>query len=194
LQEALHHKANDGARVRLGSHVHTFLNDFCWLDDGLATRPTSMLKVVPYISPATRGACDASGEEMGGVHFVLSKNGTIQPYIWRSPFPLKFTRQLVTTANPTGKVNNSDLELEGSVSQHDIVCHISDVQDITIHNCYENTATVFWQRKGSTTTTGPATYLLRLQAIHQRHYGYAPLHDYIGGQPESVCCITVRRP
>jgi hypothetical protein len=66
LQEALRHKANDSARVRLGRHVHSFLDDFRLLDQGLASRPTSMLEVVPSTSTATRGACDASGKEMGG--------------------------------------------------------------------------------------------------------------------------------
>jgi hypothetical protein len=87
LQEALRHKANDGARVRLGRHVHSFLDDFRWLAEVLASRPTSMLEVVPSSSPATRGACDASGKEMGGVHFMPGTNGPIQPYLWRSPSP-----------------------------------------------------------------------------------------------------------
>jgi hypothetical protein len=179
LQEALRHRTHDCARVRLGRHVLSFLDDFRWLAEVLASRPTSMLEVVPSRSPATRGACDASGKEMGGVDFVPSTNSPIQPYLWRSPFPAKVTRQLVSTANTMGKVSNSDLELAVSVAQHDILCQIADVQDVTIHNCYDNTATVCWQRKGSATTTGPAAYLLRLQALHQRHYGYAPLHDYI---------------
>jgi hypothetical protein len=145
LQEALRHKANNGARVRLGRHFHSFLDDFHWLAEGLASRPTSMLEVVPSISPATRGACDASCKEMGGVLFVPVTDGTIKPYLWRSPFPPKVTRKLVSTANPMGKVSNSNLELAGAVAQHDILCKIADVQDVTIHNCYDNTATVFWQ-------------------------------------------------
>jgi hypothetical protein len=113
LQEALRHKTNDGARVRLGRYVHSFLDDFHWLANGLASRPISMLEVVPSHSPETQGAYDASGKEMGGVHFVPSTNGPIQPYLWRSPFPTKVARQLVSTANPMGKVSNSDLELAG---------------------------------------------------------------------------------
>jgi hypothetical protein len=119
-----------------------------------------MLEVIPSVSPATRGACDASGKEMGGVSFVPGTDGTIQAYVWSSPFPLKVTRQLVTTANPTEKINNSDLELAGSVAHHDIFSQLANLQDVTIHNFYDNTATVFWQRKGLTTTTGPVSYLL----------------------------------
>jgi hypothetical protein len=192
LQKALRHKVNDVTSVRLGSHVHPFFEDFRWLAEGLATRPISMLEVIPYASPATRGACDASDKEMGGVHFMSGKDGTIQPYLWRSPSPLKVTQQLVITVNPTGKLSNSDLELAGSVDHHDILYHIADVQDVTIDNCYENTATLFWQRKGSTTTTRPAAYLLRLQAIHKRHNGYAPLHDDILGEVNLMVDVASR--
>jgi hypothetical protein len=192
LQGALRHRTHDGARVRLGRHVHAFLDDFRWLAECLASRPTSMLEVVPSRSPATRGACDASGKDMGGVHFVPSTNSPVQPYLWRSPFPTKVTRKLVSTANPMGKVSNSDSELAGSVAQHDILYQIANVQDVTIHNCYDNTATVFWQWKGSATTTGPAAYLLRLQALHQRHYGYAPLQDYIPGEVNLMADVASR--
>jgi hypothetical protein len=159
LQEALRHTDNYGTRVRLGRHVHVFLEDFRWLAKGLVTRPTSMLEVTPSASPATRGACDAYGKDMGGVYFVPDTDGTIQAHVWRYP-PLKVTRKLITTANPTGKINNGDLELAGSVAHHDILIQLANLQDITIHNCYKNTSTVFWQRKGSATITGPALYLL----------------------------------
>jgi hypothetical protein len=116
---------------------------------------------------------------MGGVHFISQMDGTMKPYLWRSPFPAKVTRQLVSTDNPEGRINNSDLELAGSVGQHDILCQLADVADVTVHNCFDNISMVFWQRKGSATTVGPAAYLLHLQALHQRHYHFALLHDYI---------------
>jgi hypothetical protein len=97
---------------------------------------------------------------MGGVHFVPNIDGFIQPYLWHSPFPLKVTRHLVTMAKPTRKINNSDLELAGSMAHHDILSQVVDLQDVTIHNCYDNTATVYWQRKGPATTVGPYAFLL----------------------------------
>jgi hypothetical protein len=129
---------------------------------------------------------------MGGVHFTPQMDGTIKPYLWRSLLPEKVTCQLVSTDNPEGRINNSDLELAGSVGQHDILCQLADVADVTVHNCYDNTATVFWQRKGSATTVGPVAYLLRLQASHQRHYRYAPLHDYIPGGVNLMADVTTR--
>jgi hypothetical protein len=144
LQEALCHKLSDGTRVKLGRHVHACLQDFRWLAEELGTRPTSMLEVVPSTNPGTRGACDASNMGMGGVHFIPQMDGTMKPYLWRSPFPAKVTRQLVSTDNPEGRINNSDLKLAGSVGQHDILCQLADVADVTVRNFYDNTATVFW--------------------------------------------------
>jgi hypothetical protein len=192
LQEALRHKVNDGTRARFGRHVHAFLQDFRWLADELVSRPTSMLKVVPSSNPGTIGACDASHMGMGGVLFIPQLDGAIKPYLWRSPFPSKVTRQLVSTVNPGGGINNSDLELAGSVVQHDLLCQLANVEDITVHTCYENTATVCWQRKGSATTVGPVAYLLRLQSLHQRHYRYAPLHGYIPGVVSLMIDVTTR--
>jgi hypothetical protein len=54
-----------------------------------------------------------------------------------------------------------------------------DIRESTIHNLTDNLATMYWQRKGATSNMGPASCLLRLQALHQRHQRYVPLFDYI---------------
>ena len=84
-------------------------------------------------------------------------------------------------SNPTGTITNSDLELAGSIPHNDILAQAADVREKTTHNSYDNIAAVFWQQKGATTTLGPAAFLLRLQALHQRYYRYVPLRDYIPG-------------
>ena len=73
------------------------------------------------------------------------------------------------------------MELAAAVAQPDVICSIFDLTEATIANLHDNTPAVFWQRKGSTTTTGPAAYLLRLRALHQRCEKYVPTHDYIPG-------------
>jgi hypothetical protein len=138
------------------------------LADELAARPTSMLKVVPSTNPGTRGACDTLKLGMDGVHFIPQMDGTSRSYMWRSPLPVNVTRQLVSHENPGGLINNSGLELSGSVGHHDILCQLANAADVTVHNCYDNTTTVFWQRKGSATTVGRAAYLLHLQTLHHR--------------------------
>ena len=181
LQEAFRHVDTDGHRLRLRKPVHDFLKDFRWLARDLASRPTRMGELVPNSIPDTVGACDAAGTGMGGVHFVPDATG-VTPLLWRTRFPQGVQNQLVSYTNPTGRITNSDLELAGSVLHLDVLAQAVDTREKTVHNCYDNTPTVAWQRKGSATTTGPAAYLLRLQAIHQRHFRYVPLHDYMPGK------------
>jgi hypothetical protein len=94
--------------------------------------------------------------------------------------------------NLNGDITNSDLELAGSIAQNDILAQAVDVCERTTHNSYDNIAAVFWQRKGATTTLGPAAYLLRLQAFHQRFFRYVPLRDYIPG-PVNVMADALSR-
>ena len=180
LQEAFRHTEEKGKRIRLHKHVHAFLDDFRWLARDLASRPTRIAEVIPS-APSTRGACDASGLGMGGVHFVPTSKGVL-PLMWRAKFGKEIQRDLVSFENPEGVITNSDLELAGSVAHHEVLTQHVDVREHTLHNCYDNTPTMYWQRKGSTTTTGPAAYLLRLQALHQRHHRHFPLHDYMPGE------------
>jgi hypothetical protein len=101
--------------------------------------------------------------------------------LWRCPFPSAVQQRLVSYDNPQGDINNSELELAASVAHHDVLAQAFDVREATVHNSSDNLATVWWQRKGATSSSGPAARLLRLQALHQRHYRYIPLFDYIGG-------------
>jgi hypothetical protein len=80
----------------------------------------------------------------------------------------------VTFDNPKGDINTSKLELAASVAQHDILAHEFDVREATINSSSDNIAIVWWQRKGATPSSGPILHLLRLQALHQRHYHYIP--------------------
>jgi hypothetical protein len=78
------------------------------------------------------------------------------------------------------------------VGHHGILCQLANVADVTVHNFYDNTATVFLQWKGAAMTVGPAVYLLLLQALHQRHYRCAPLYDYIYGGVNLMADVTTR--
>ena len=74
--------------------------------------------------------------------------------------------------------NNRDLKLAGSIVQNDVLTQYANVAERTTHNCYDNIPAVYWQRKGATTTIGPAAYLLWLQGLHQQLYQYVPLCDW----------------
>lgn len=181
LQTAFQKPLDNGHRLRLDANVHAFLDDFRWLAHTLENRPTRIAEIIPG-DPRTIGACDAAGSGMGGVHFVPGAvSGTIRPIAWRQRYPAAVTAALVSYDNPSGTISNSDLELAGTVAHHDVLVHATDMREHTTYNLHDNTPAVAWQRKGSTTTTGPAAYLLRIQALHQRFHRYVPRHDYIPG-------------
>ena len=95
------------------------------------------------------------------------EDATHAPIVWRAPFPPQLQAALVTWENPKGTITNSDLELAATIAHQDVLVHTFDLRERTIHTGSDNTPAVYWQRKGSTTTTKPPAGLLRLQALHQ---------------------------
>jgi hypothetical protein len=123
---------------------------------------------------------------MGGVHFVPQLDGSIPHILWLCPFPEVIQMRLVTFENSQGDTTNSELELAAIVAQHDILEQEFDVREATIHNSSDNVATVWWQQKRTTWSNGPTDCLLRLHALHQRHYRYVPLFDYTAGKANTM--------
>ena len=171
--------------------MHGFLVDFWWLANDIASQPTRILELVPS-NPALLGACDAAGPGMGGIAFIPSDNGSLIPILWRKPFSTSLQSKLVSFTNRIGTINNSDLELCGNIAHHNVVAQFADILERTIRSLLDNIANVYWLQKGSTTTTGPAAYILRLQAHHQRFHHYLLLHDYIQKRPVLVRNYTPR--
>lgn len=122
---------------------------------------------------------------MGGVFFT-PQGSDYQSTLWRQAFPAWVSQQLVSWANLQGKVSNSDLELLATIAHHDAIVSQVDVRERTIHTLTDNTPTQAWQTKGSATTTGPAAYLLRAQALHQRHHRYLARVSYIKGESNQL--------
>jgi hypothetical protein len=190
-----------GTRLRLSKGFHDALQDFRWLHRDLASRPTRLQELVP-VHPTLVGAHDASGYGAGGVWLPsptahlrntrvhsLQSDGTLhrhrltraQPVLWRVPIPAHIQSRLVTSDNLQDDVNNSDLELAGSLFQQEAAAQCYDVRERTTKDSTDNIATMYWTRKGSTTTEGPPSQLLRIAAIHQRHHRYVNLKDYLEG-------------
>jgi hypothetical protein len=101
--------------------------------------------------------------------------------LWRVPFDSTIQDRLVSFANPTGTINNSELELAGSVLHNSVAAHCYDICERTIKSSTDNIVSLYWDRKGSITASSPAAYLLRAQALHQRHHRYLSLKDYLEG-------------
>jgi hypothetical protein len=75
------------------------------------------------------------------------------PILWRARYPNEIAKNLVSFKNPKGTTTNSDLELAAGLIQVDIAAHNYDICEHTITSGSDNTPTVSWQTKGSTTTT-----------------------------------------
>jgi hypothetical protein len=208
LHEALRHQ-EPGARIRLSQGVHDCLDDFRWIANDLADRPTRLYEIVPQTHPELLGAQDACGYGMGGVWFPVSQQLQSRPtaspssanekrvdddscsplapsrdkgpILWRARFEPDIVEDLVSFKNPSGRVTNSNLELAATIVQHDIAVHHYDVRERTISSGSDNTPAVAWQQKGSTTTSSAPAYLLRLQALHQRFHRYFSSIFYLPG-------------
>ena len=183
MQEALTHKRK-GTRIQLNKGVHQALDDFRWMLADINSRPTRIAEVVP-LSPSAIGYHDASGLGAGGVWFpgYLIPRGTKlnTPLLWRIQWPQDITDNLISFANPNGKITNSDLELAGGLLHLDVIARSFDTRERTLLSKTDNLATLFWQRKGSATANNATSQLLRLFGIHQRYHRYVPRHDYISG-------------
>ena len=79
---------------------------------------------------------------------------------------------MVTYDNLHGTIFNFDLELVGHVAHNDVLASIAHIGSTTVASYTDNTLALCWTKKGFTSTSVPAAYLLRLQALHQRHYRY----------------------
>ena len=191
LQDAL---GANNQRVKISQPVRDQLQDFKWIATSLSSRPTHLAEVVP--TPSTYfGAMDAAKQGMGGVWFPPLNQGpplAIQqprsarlqhPILWRARFPPKIQSQLVSVDNPSGSITNSDLELSGAIAQDDVLTTaLPTVAHLSTCTFSDNTPAVSWKTKGSTSTHGPAAYLLQTAALHKRHHRYQNELHYLPGR------------
>jgi hypothetical protein len=180
LQAALQPRNLSNNRIRVSSHVQATLQDFTWLAKSLHVRPTHLNELVLQ-QPCLYGTTDASGKSMGAV-ILPPPSANAPPVMWRLTFPTDIQAKLACAQNPSGTVTNSDLELAATIIQHDVICQLYDTRERTIHTSTDNQAAQAWQTRKSTTTNLAPAFLLHLQAIHQRHHRYVPLHSYLPGQ------------
>ena len=174
---------SDKNRIRIKAPMRDAISDLHYLALDIGSRPTRLGEVVPDL-PVAIGTADASGAGMGGTW--LSADPAFHPLVWRERFPPEVQSELVSTTNPHGRITNSDLELAGQIAHLDVLNQHNDCRERTVSTLTDNISARSWQRKGSTTTLGPAAYLLRLQALHQRHHRYLNLPDYIPGPANAM--------
>ena len=193
----LQHALRPGAkRIIITQQIRDQLLDFLHLANDVVARPTHIAEVVPT-PPTYIGAMDAAKCGMGGVWFPpgppapnsiqpLTSHALQHPILWRAPFPAHIQRLLVSQANPSGTITNSDLELAGTIAHDDVLANATSVAHLGTCGLTDNTPSQAWRQKGSTTTTGPAAYLLQISSLHQRHYRYKPEFHHILGPSNAM--------
>ena len=173
LQQGLRHAEHN--RLRINTAMRDQLTDFEAIADNLHHRPTRLAELVPD-TPRASGASDAAKPGMGGVWFTSTG-----PILWRTPFLPCIQRRLVSDANPTGDLTNSDLEHAGVIAHADVAAQHFDVREATLSLLNDNITALSRSRRGSVTSDKTAAYLLRLASLHQRHFRYLAHYDYIAG-------------
>jgi hypothetical protein len=156
LQNAL--VTQKGPRIRLTTLLRQAFRDWNALIVQLA-HPTPLLSLVPR-APDVITACDASAHGMGG--WIWAPHQRSPLLLWRIPLPVHIQRQLVSASNPTGLLNNSELELAAIVLSATIAAHTTAHPHPMIWCASDNVAAVSWANNGSTSTTNPAAFLLRM--------------------------------
>ena len=76
---------------------------------------------------------------------------------FRDQLPKDVSVSLVSWENPAVQVTNSDLEMSYSVIHHNCMSDFNEVWERTTLSRTDNTAGLWWQRKGYATFTPPRT-------------------------------------
>ena len=109
------------------------------------------------------------------------RRGTLPPTLWQFPFTPKITSQLVSWENPSGVITNSDLELAGVIGHNIILSQLTDLCETTTATGTDNVAAHSRSSKKAISSTGPGSYLLRIQAMHQRQFRYQSRTFFVPG-------------
>jgi hypothetical protein len=162
-------------RVKLHTEARDQIENFYDRALDVTQCPTRIAEIVPTAANFV-GTVDAAKAGAGGVWFppeCPSSDTPVHPPIaWRHAFPDSIQARIVSYSHPTGDITNSDLELFGVIAHQDVLAQAVDVCEHTLCTGSDNTPAVSWHTRGSTTTVGPASYLLRESSLHQRQFCY----------------------
>ena len=177
--------------ITMDGYLAQCLYDWITLLQSISSRPTSVLELVQ--KPSTYiGYVDACGFGAGGVWF--SGTSPLKPTVWRILFPKFVIANLVSSKNPTGFITNSDLEMAGLLCQWLVLECIApaSLQHATAGMFSDNTPTVTWANKLSTSTSTLASYLLRALAIRLHVHKANALTAHEAGKTNTMADVTSR--
>jgi hypothetical protein len=168
LQQAL--TACTPYRFRISALLHQVLLDWVDLLHNLNVTPVPIALMVPH-APHYWAASDASGIGLGGFWLPSSITQDTQPCTWRLPLPDSLQHALISSDNPAGPINNSDLELAATIVGHATqLAHTPPTPHTHTYIATDNTPAASWLHKGSSPTLKPPAFLLQaLAATYRRH-------------------------
>jgi hypothetical protein len=148
------------------------LSNFCTLIRILCNRPTNCKELIVHV-PGYIGYCDASKLGAGGVW--LSGSFLLPPVVWRIEWPLDIQQKMVSYDNPTGSISNSDLEMAGMLAHYLVLEHLVSLRHVHVAAWCDNTPTVSWTNKLSSSRSRVAGRLVRALALRIHANEASPL-------------------
>ena len=169
------------------------IKDWVILANTAAQHAVPIHTVVPH-PPHVVGTTDASKEGMGGCWTFITNNSSSPIHaLWRAPFPPEIKAALVSADQKNGTITNSDLELAALIQGSALIAAHSTFPHVNITLVSDNTPAVTWINKESTTSNGPAAYLLHQLAQHRRKQPYTLSTLYVPGSTNTIadCCLCL---
>ena len=158
--------------VRNDPLLRTTLQDFSTLIRLLDSRPTHCRELV-VDDPGYVGYCDASKLGAGGVW--LSGTRLLPPVVWRVEWPDDIRAMVVSSNNPTGTITNSDLEMAAMLLHFLVLEHLVCLKHVHVAAWCDNTPTVSWTNKLSSSKSMVASRLTRALALRIHANDASPL-------------------
>jgi hypothetical protein len=148
------------------------LSNFRTLICILSNRPTNCKELIVNV-PGYIGYCDASKLGAGGVW--LSGSLFLPPIVWRIKWPLDIQQQMVSFTNPKGTISNSDLEMAGMLAHYLVLEHLISLRHVHVAAWCDNTPTVSWTNKLSSSRSRVAGRLVWALAMRIHANEASPL-------------------
>ena len=158
--------------IKRNAQVRDALTDFGSLIKILGNRPTHCRELIAE-TPGYIGYCDASKLGAGGVW--LSGRLRLPPVVWRLEWPDDVRRNVVSFDNPTGTITNSDLEMAGMLIHYLVLEHLVTLKHVHVAAWCDNTPTVSWTNKLSSSRSLIAGRLTRALALRIHENEASPL-------------------
>ena len=161
--------------IKIIPMIKQALRDWATLLQHISSQPTSVLELKPgepswYISYVDSSKTGVGGVWLTGTHYI-------QLYVWRLEWPLDIQKNLISQSNPHGSITINDLEMAGELLTWLVLESIAPIslKHANIGIYCDNTPTVAWANRLSSSKSTIAGHLLRALALRQHVHRTSPI-------------------